>query len=145
MDMKKHFTQVFVIESRIDRLREKIEMLRAGQTLSGGLDSLGGVQKSRNYRRQEDISVSVLELEEELAKTKISLLHLEAEIRAMSRGLKAPLARAVITWRYICRLKWKDIAARAEMSEMQIIREHNAAMIQIEQEFNFGLTNSVAN
>ena len=132
MDIKKHFTQVFVIESRIDKLREKIEMLRAGQTSASGISDWGGVQKSRNYRRQEDISVYVLELEEELAKAKISLLRLEAEIRAMSRSLKEPLARAVITWRYICRLKWRDIAARAEMSEMQIIREHNAAMAQME-------------
>ena len=145
MDMKKYFTQVFVTESRIEKLREKIERLRASQTPGGGIGGWGGVQKSRNYRRQEDISVAVLELEVEVTKAKISLLHLETEIRAMSRGLQDPLARGIITWRYICRLKWRDIAAKAEMSEMQIIREHNAAMTQIDKEINSGLTNSVAN
>lgn len=80
----------------------------------------------------EDISVSILELESGLAKAKISLINLEREIKDMVCGLKDPMARAIITWRYICRLKWKDIAARAEMSEMQVIREHNAALVQIE-------------
>ena len=146
MDMKKYFKQVFALENRIDELCEKIEMLRAGQTSAGGFgDGWGGVQKSRNYRRQEDISVYILELEGELAKAKISLLHLEAEIRAMAHSLKDSLARAIITWRYICRLKWKDIAARSEMSEMQIIREHNAAMAHMEHENICGLTNSIAN
>ena len=144
MDIKKHFTRAFVIESRIDKLCEKIEMLRAKQSCGGGLGDGLRVQKSRNYRRTEDISVSILELENELAKEKMALLNLEMEIKAISRNSESPLARAIITWRYICRLKWKDIAARADMSEMQIIREHNAALLQIERNIS-GLTNSVAN
>ena len=146
MDVKKYFTGVFVLDNKINKLWEKIEILKAAQASGGGFGrDMGGIQKSRNYRRQEDISVSILELEGELAKTKISLLCLEKEIRAASRGLQSPMARAVITWRYICRLKWKDIAARAEMSEMQVIREHNAAMMQMKHIIcNSTLTNSVA-
>jgi len=131
MDTKAYFTGTFVIEARIGKLCEKMDMLRATQISGGGLGDGIAVQKSRNCRRQEDVSVAILELEGELAKTRLALLNLETEIRAISRGLANPLARAIITWRYICRLKWKDIAARAEMSEMQIIREHNAAMGQL--------------
>jgi len=131
MDTKTYFTGTFVIEARIGKLCEKIEMLRAAQASGGGLGNGIAVQKSRNYRRQEDISLAILELEDELTKTRLALLNLEIEIRAISRGLTNPLTRAIITWRYICRLKWKDIAARAEMSEMQVIREHNAAMGQL--------------
>jgi len=142
MDVKKHFTGVFVMENRINKLEERIEEMRARQA-SGGLGDGLGVQKSRNYRRQEDISVVVMELEGELARAKLVLLNLETQIRAISQGLPDSLPRAIITWRYICRLKWKDIAERAEMSEMQTIREHNAALAQIQE--NSRLTNSIAN
>ena len=145
MDAKKYFSGVFVIEDRINKLREKIEMLRSHQTSGGGPGDGLGVQKSRNYRRGQDISVSIIEAENELDKTGLRLLALETQIRAAARGLSDPLARAVITWRYVCRLKWKDIAARAEMSEMQIMRAHNGALAQIENEHNYGLTNNVAN
>ncbi|MDR2183796.1 MAG: hypothetical protein LBE55_06440 [Clostridiales bacterium] len=144
MDVKSYFSKVFAIESRIGKLCDKIEALRAAQTAGSGLGGGPYVQKSRNYRRQEDISVSVLELEGEAARARMSLLALETQIREMSRNLSSPTARAIITWRYICRLKWKDIAERAQMSEMQIIREHNAALAQLEI-FNNGLTNSIAN
>jgi len=145
MDVKKHFTRVFVIEGRIDKLNDKIETLRAKQTSGGGLGDGLGVQKSRNHGRLEDMSITILELEGELAKEKINLLTLETQIRAMSRGLQSPLERAIITWRYICRLKWKDIADRAEISEMQTIREHNAAIKKLEMDSICRLTNSIAN
>ena len=146
MDAKKHFSRVFVIESRIKDLQDKIEILRSCQAFGGGFGDSLGVQKSRNYRRAEDISVSIIETENELAKAKLRLLTLETQIRATTRGLQDPLARAVITWRYICRLKWKGIAARAQMSEMQIMRAHNAALAQMEQDVrNYELTNYVAN
>jgi len=131
MDVKKYFTGVFVIESRVGRLKERIEELRARQTSSGGLGDDMAVRKSRNYRQQEEMSIKILEMEEELAKEKLALLNLEIEVKAMSQILKDPLSRAIITWRYICRLKWKDIADRAEISEMQAIREHNAALEKV--------------
>jgi DNA-directed RNA polymerase specialized sigma subunit len=86
-----------------------------------------------------------LELEGRLAKEKLNLLNLEIQIRAMCRGVLSPLERAVITWRYICRLKWKDIADRAEISEMQTMREHNAAIKKLETDCISRLTNSIAN
>jgi len=144
MDTKKYFSQVFVMEGCIGKLLEKIETLRAKQISPGDGDGLG-VQRSRNYRRSEDISIAIMELETQLAKEKLALLNLETEIRSIASNLLCPMARAVITWRYICRLKWKDIAERAEMSEMQTIREHNIAMEQMDQPIIYTLTNSIAN
>ena len=132
MYTKEYLTRTFVIEGRIDKLCEKIEMLRTKQSSVGSFGL--GVQQSRNYRQQEDISISILELESDMAEEKMTLLALETEIRAASRILDNPVSRAIITWRYICRLKWKDIARRAEMSEMQIIREHNAAILNMDHE-----------
>ena len=131
--VKGYLWQVFTEESRICSLLEKIETLKSKQTAGGGGVGLGlGVHKSRDYRRGEDLAVHVLELEEQLARAKTSLLRLEREIKRMTDSLPSPARRAIITWRYICRLKWKDIAARTQMSEMQIMREHNAAIIQME-------------
>ncbi|MCL2377408.1 MAG: hypothetical protein FWC76_08465 [Defluviitaleaceae bacterium] len=126
-NMKEYFVEVFKIEGYVHKLCEKIETLRARQTSGSGGFGLG-VQKSRNYKRGEDLSVTILELEDEAAKAKMSLLRLERDIRGLSCSLQDPMQRAIIIWRYICRLKWKDIAKRAEMSEMHVLREHNAAM-----------------
>jgi len=125
--VKKYFAEVFTIESRTHKLCERIEEMRARQMPSGGRFGLG-VQKNRNHQRAEDMSVAILALEDDVAKAKMSLLRMERDIRGLSSCLQDPMQRAIIIWRYICRLKWKDIAKRAEMSEMQVIREHNAAM-----------------
>ena len=128
---KEYFAEVFTLESRIHRLYDKIEVLRSRQAYLGG--GFGpGVQKSRDYTRTEGLSLDILELEDEVTKAKNSLLQLEREIKGVSGSLQDPMHRAIITWRYICRLKWKDISARAEMSEMQVMREHNAAIMQME-------------
>jgi len=127
-DVKKYFSEVFVMENRIHKLCEKIEIARSKQISGGGLGGSLGVQKNRNYRYTEDLSVAILELEGDMAKMKTSLLRREMEIREIACGLQDPMRRAIITWRYICRLIWKDIAVRAQMTEMQVIREHNAAV-----------------
>jgi len=124
--IREYFAEVFVMESRIHRLCERIEELRARQ-ISGSSFGLG-VQKSRNHCRVEDLSLTIMGLEDDVAKAKISLLRIERDIKVMSGSLQDPTQRAIIIWRYICRLKWKDVTKRAEMSEMQVLREHDAAM-----------------
>ncbi|MCL2573678.1 MAG: DUF1492 domain-containing protein [Defluviitaleaceae bacterium] len=139
-----HFSNVFALENRITKLSQRIGELRAMQLSSGSISRSGSVQKSRNYSHIEDLSIAILETEEELTKTKMSLIELETDIRRISRVLQSPISRAIITWRYICRLKWKDIADRTELSEMQAIRKHNIAITYLEND-NSKLTKPVAN
>jgi len=136
-NVKNHLTRVFVLDSKIADIKEKIEMLRATEIAGGGFSEsfVGGVTKSRNIRRGEDLAVDILTLEESMTKSKIELIALERDIKTLADVIESPIGRAVITWRYICRFKWRDIAARAEMSEMQTIREHNAAIEAITKVF----------
>ncbi|MCL2397286.1 MAG: hypothetical protein FWC93_04390 [Defluviitaleaceae bacterium] len=125
--LKNYFGRVFATEGHINKLCEEIDTLRARQEGAGAILGRNG-SKTRNHRHGEDMAVAILELETDITKAKIALLGLEKEIKSLADGLDSPIGRAVITWRYICRYKWKDIAQRAYMSEMQVIREHNAAM-----------------
>jgi len=131
-NIKKYLAETFVLESKIAKMTEKIEMLRAAEIAGGSAGhNAGGGTKSRNIRRGEDLAVEILLLQECLVKTKIELLTHEREVKKLTDTAQSPIGRAVITWRYICRLMWKDIAERAELSEMQAMREHNAAIKEI--------------
>jgi len=131
-NVKKYFAQTIALAGNIAKMTEKIEMLRAMEIAGGSISgSTGAGTKSRNIRRGEDLAVEILTLQEGIAKTKATLLTHEREVKKLADTLKSPIGRAIITWRYICRLAWKDIADRAEMSEMQAMREHNAAIKEI--------------
>jgi DNA-directed RNA polymerase specialized sigma subunit len=129
-NLKKYFSGAFAAEALINKLGEDIAVLRSKQAGSRVKLSHTG-RNTTNHKRNEEISIAVMELEEEIAKAKFALLELEKEIKNMTDTLTSHTARAVIIWRYVCRYKWKDIAERAEMSEMQVIREHNAAMVHM--------------
>ncbi|MDR2167222.1 MAG: hypothetical protein LBE35_05155 [Clostridiales bacterium] len=126
-DTKKFLGKVFEMDKRVNKLTEQLATLRARQ-ISPAAARLGeGIQKTRNITADEDLLIKILMLEEKIARTKGQLLRHEEQIRLMTLNLP-PIQKAVITWRYICRNLWKDIAKKAEMSEMQIMREHNAAI-----------------
>jgi len=128
---KGYFAAVFVLADDIKALEEQICAMRAKQTGPGA--SLTAMpQKSTNLRRNEDLAVAVLMAEAGLAKKRMLLLALETEIKKLADTLDEPMTRAIVTWRYICRYMWKDIARRADLSEMQVIRQHNAAMEAME-------------
>ena len=134
MSLKGYFSGVFVLEDDVNRLVEQICAMRAKQAGGGG--SLTTMTKnSVNVRRGEDLAVAVLAAEGELVRARMKLLALEREIKTLADGLDEPIWRAIITWRYICRYKWRDIALRADLSEMQVIRGHNAAMEVMEERF----------
>ena len=127
-EIKGQFGQTFVIGRRIADLSEQLEYLRYKLTgpTGGGHRSLS-VQQSRNISASEDLLIKILSGEEELAAAKAALLELETEIRQKSLSLPS-LQRSIITLRYICRKKWQDIEVDTEMSEMQLLRLHNAAL-----------------
>lgn len=131
--LKEDFEKVFDMERRILLIEERIEILRAKQETSGFALSLdGGVSKTRGVRRAENLAVEILEMEEEMTKTKIALLTTERRIKDLVGTLENPIQRAIIIWRYICRYVWREIAERAEMSEMNVIREINKAFSRLE-------------
>ena len=129
--MKEDFEKVFDMERRILWIEERIEILRARQEASGFSLSLdGGVSRTRGVGRAEDLAIEILGMEEELVKAKIALLALERRIKSRAGTLESPIQRAIIIWRYICRYVWRDIAERAEMSEVHVIREINKVFSQ---------------
>jgi len=130
--LKSYFMQVFSLDEDIKKQAEDIETLQALQYGPGG-SLVKMSKKTANNRRGEDLAVAVLEAQAQLTKAKINLLSLEKEIKTLADTLPDSIYRAIITWRYICRYMWKDIAWRAEMSEMQVIREHNTAMAAMEE------------
>ena len=126
--LKKYFSGVFAAEALINKLDEDIAVLRSKQAAGSRIKLSHAGRGAVNYKRSEELSIAILELEAEAARAKFDLLGLEREIKAMTDTLTDHTARAVMIWRYICRYKWKEIAKRAGMSEMQVIREHNVAM-----------------
>jgi len=119
---KEYFDQTFTLDKKIERLTEKVEVLRHRATSpTGGIGDGLGVQISRVRTSSQDLMVKILTIEDELNEAKNQLLNIEENIRQMTQSLP-PIPRAIITWRYICRLLWSDVAKASSMSEMQAMR-----------------------
>ena len=131
--MKEFLNQTFEMDKEIKKLEEQLEVLRHRQTSPTGGQLGLAVQKSRNLTATEDLTVKIIMLEERITRAKGRLLRLEEQIRQITLSLPS-MQRAVLTWRYICRYIWADIAARAEMSEMQVMRAHNAALASFQEQ-----------
>ena len=127
MNFKEYISQTFELDKQILNLQEKIATLRAAQDAPSATYGGLGVKTSLNTTKLEDLTLKILENEEKLITLKSHNFEIEKHIRQASLHLP-PMQKAIITWRYICRYMWKDIAKKAQMSEMQIMREHNAAL-----------------
>jgi len=126
---KEEFMQAFELDKEIAKIVEHLEFLRHKlNSPSGASISLGsGVQKSRNIYANTDLLADIIDLEEELTLAKNRLHKIEEEIRAAIRPTPSML-RITMTWRYIIRRPWKQIAHEMEVSEMQLMRHHRAAL-----------------
>jgi len=123
------------MDKQVQKLAERLEHLRYKQT-SPRSGTLGlGVQNSRNVHAGQDLTVKVIEAEEALDGAVGELTRLEWQILQSANGLAAS-QKAVIIWRYICRLTWKEIAKRADLSEMQVQRIHKTAIAALEETSN---------
>jgi len=131
-ELKNYLSQTFALGKHIFELSQEIEFLRHKLTSpsSGGHCGLG-VQRSKQRTPSENLLIKILHTEEELEKTKTLLLNIETQIRQKIQ-LLSPAQRAIITLRYICRRMWHDIAKDAQMSEMQVMRLHNAALKEMQ-------------
>jgi DNA-directed RNA polymerase specialized sigma subunit len=136
--MKKFLSKSFELDKQIKKLAEQIEILKNRQLSPISAARGLGIQKSKNITASEDLTIKVLTLEGELCLLKQEILALESQIRHLTLNLP-PIQRAIIIWRYICRFIWKDIAKKAAMSEMQLMREHNEAIGKMSKDRGQGL------
>ena len=127
-NMRDKLSEVFWLEKEINILREKIEYQRARQQGGGRIGGTMGVKISRQIDRQGDISAEILDLEGEAAALYLELLKADVAARLLFGRLDDSVQKAILIWRYICRLKWEDVADKAELSVPQVIRIHNTAI-----------------
>ncbi|MCL2855360.1 MAG: hypothetical protein FWE21_07065 [Defluviitaleaceae bacterium] len=125
--IKSDMLKVFEMDKQVAKLAEQLEHLRYMQT-SPTAARLGlGVQHSRNNTAAQDLSIKAAQVQEKLDDAIQELTQLEWEILQAIRNLP-PMQKSIIIWRYICRLPWKQVAKKADMTEMQAQRHHNAAI-----------------
>ena len=129
-EIKKHFKKTFAIEKNLNAIEEKITILRSKQlSPNTSLQGRLGVQQStKTQTAPQDLSISILELEELKAKTKDSLTKLEREIKNKEKTIKDPVKSAILTWRYICRYDWHKIAKMTELTVVHVRREHEETL-----------------
>ena len=126
--LKDYFSRVFVYQSKIDANKNRIKELRYVLESPSSASFGVRVQEMRKFDRIENIVAKITQLEEEIKAYSLKLLKLEEEIVLLGNILESPLQKAVIIWRYICKLPWEEISDRAELSEMKLFREHRSAL-----------------
>lgn len=133
---KEYFLQIFELDKDIEKITEQLEFLRY-KLSSPSSSSIGlGVQQSRNIHASQDLLVKIIILEEELSSAKERLMETEINIRKIIHPLP-PMQRITMTWRYIVRITWKEIAKKMDKSEMQIMRYHKAALTTLDEIHKF--------
>lgn len=124
---KEYMMQVFKLEKEVEKLSQRLEYLKFQQTKPTSSQMGLGIQISSNITSAQDTTIKVLEAEEELNKAIEQLTKHEWEIVQAYAPL-SPRQKSIILWRYICRLPWKQVAKKANLSEMQVMRIHNASL-----------------
>lgn len=112
--VKNAFMEVFVIDNELRFIKEQIGHLQYQQSKGSG----------------EGVLDKLLWLRAKEGELLTFLLRLEGCMMDYMDILN-PKERAILTWRYICRLAWKIIAKKAGFTVMQCLRIHDAAMEQI--------------
>jgi len=100
---KEYMMQVFKMDKEMQRLSERLEYLKFQQTKPTSSQMGLGVQTSRNVTSAQDLTIKVLEAEEALNQAIEQLTQREWEILQAYTPL-SPRQKAIIMWRYICRL-----------------------------------------
>ena len=128
---------IFELDRAINSLQEDIELKSARLEGFGGLGL--GVKTSRRHDWRADLIAEIIDLQGERAELCLKLLKVEEEAYSCAAQITDATHKSIFIWRHICRLKWDEVAKRADLSIPQVMRAHNAAIKEISQTFFEGM------
>ena len=129
MTNKEYFQQAVWLDRKIDSYIREAERLRE-MTMGISSPRLGDkVQTSRPHEARFVGGIEkILALEEKINSEIDALVALKEEMRGVIDALPTYEEQAVLRCRYLCNMKWDDVAAELDANPRTVRRWHDAAL-----------------
>ncbi len=125
MNSKDYLRRVYRIDQRIALTEENVKELRHSATTLGS----PGFEESYNPNHPTDAPyVKVMERLTEQEKKLEELIMLKQEIIDVINGLENIDERLVLTYRYLQRMSWRDIATEMFMDAKTVMKLHGEGL-----------------
>ena len=132
MTTKEYLSQAHRIDQRINSKLEQIKSLRS--LAEKATSTLSGMPKSDtpNTSRMEEVIVKMIDLEEEINADIATLVDLKREISTVIKQVDNLEHQTLLEQRYLCFMRWEDIAVQMTYSMQHLFRHHNDALKAVE-------------
>ena len=132
MTVKEYLSQGYRLENRIRLVQEEIEQLNE---LAVSISAVGYGEKYSAGRNTaspfERVLLKIMEMQEQESCMLEELLAFKKELKEIIDGIENKDERLVMHYRYLCDMKWTQIADRLEWDARTIKRWHSKAAAKI--------------
>lgn len=128
IEKKKEFLQSYQVAKRdVDRLEEQLAELRIGK-MSPSCDIGDGLPHAHNTTDLSEYAAKLDELEGEIMAARYQRILAYQRVRNCIETLEGERGKMLLTYRYICGLKWEEICVRMDYKWRQVHRIHAVAL-----------------
>ena len=132
MTAKEYLSQAHRIDQRINSKLEQVKSLRALAEKATSTLSDTKVSGTGNVTRMQDIITKMVDLEAEINADIDTLVDLKREISTAIKKVDNLEHQTLLELRYLCFMRWEDIAVQMSYSAQHMFRHHNDALKAVE-------------
>lgn len=132
MTVKEYLSQGYRLEQRIHLSQLELEQLNE---LAGSISAVGYEEKYSASKSTdapfERVLFKIMEMQEQESRMLEELLAFKKELKEIIDGIENKDERLVMHYRYLCDMKWTQIADRLEWDARTIKRWHSKAVSKL--------------
>ena len=128
MTAKEYLSQAHRIDQRINSKLEQVKSLRALAEKATSTLKDTKVSGANNVTRMQDIITKMVDLEAEINADIDTLVDLKREISTTIKQVDNLEHQTLLELRYLCFMRWEDIAVQMAYSAQHMFRHHNDAL-----------------
>ena len=131
MTAKEYLNQAHWLDVRIASKLEQLDELEAMVTRMSVTFKDEPESPNRDLHRNERIMNKIIDLHNEVQSDMEELIELKHEIMAVIKRVDNPEYQTLLEKRYLCSLRWEEIAVDMGYSIESVYRVHRAALNQV--------------
>ena len=132
MNKREYLNQAYRLDQRINSKLEQLAQLKALATkVTTGMSDMPG-SPTRNVKKNEDIILKIIDLENEINDRIDELVDLKKDIVHRINEVNNPEYKLILELRYLCFRSWEEIAVEMDYGIDNVFRVHRKALDSVQ-------------
>lgn len=132
MNKREYLNQAYRLDQRINSKLEQLAQLKALATkVTTGMSDMPG-SPTRNVKKNEDIVLKIIDLENEINDRIDELVDLKKDIVHRINEVNNPEYKLILELRYLCFRSWEEIAVEMDYGIDNVFRVHRKALASVQ-------------